>query len=133
MVVTVRLNLNDYISAHHVCAPSTYLGRWTPSPQIGTLPGQISLSEQGLFAELADWADTFKLGQSDSASAMEPGTSTNRSGASAFAKALEKAASEWLDGNNLTWLLTPPKIKLLPVTDAHKPWPLSWEELARPV
>ena len=44
---------------------------------------------------------------------------------------LNLAASEWLDGNNLTWLLTPPKIKLLPVTDARKPWPLSWEEQVR--
>jgi len=44
---------------------------------------------------------------------------------------LNLAASEWLDGNNLTWLLTPPKIKLLPVTDARKPYPLSWEEQTR--
>ena len=41
------------------------------------------------------------------------------------------AASEWLDENNLTWLLSPPKIKLLPVTDARKPYPLSWEEQKR--
>lgn len=44
---------------------------------------------------------------------------------------LNLAASEWLDGNNLTWLHTPPKIKLLPVTDARKPYPLSWEEQTR--
>jgi integrase len=44
---------------------------------------------------------------------------------------LNLAASEWLDKNNLTWLHSPPKIKLLPVTDARKPWPLSWEEQAR--
>lgn len=44
---------------------------------------------------------------------------------------LNLAASEWLDENNLTWLLSPPKIKLLPVTDARKPYPLSWEEQAR--
>ncbi|MEX0951862.1 MAG: site-specific integrase [Gammaproteobacteria bacterium] len=44
---------------------------------------------------------------------------------------LNLAASEWLDENNLTWLLAPPKIKLLPVTDARKPYPLSWEEQAR--
>lgn len=41
------------------------------------------------------------------------------------------AASEWLDQNNLTWLHSPPKIKLLPVTDARKPYPLSWEEQTR--
>ena len=44
---------------------------------------------------------------------------------------LNLAASEWLDGNNLTWLHSPPKIKLLPVTDARKPYPLSWEEQTR--
>lgn len=44
---------------------------------------------------------------------------------------LNLAASEWLDENNLTWLLSPPKIKLLPVTDARKPYPLSWEEQMR--
>ncbi|MBK9160417.1 MAG: tyrosine-type recombinase/integrase [Nitrosomonadales bacterium] len=41
---------------------------------------------------------------------------------------LNMAASEWLDDNNLTWLPVAPKIKLLKVTDAHKPYPLSWEE-----
>ena len=44
---------------------------------------------------------------------------------------LNLAASEWLDENNLTWLLSPPKIKLLAVTDARKPYPLSWEEQTR--
>ena len=41
------------------------------------------------------------------------------------------AASEWLDEHNLTWLATPPKIKLLKVTDAAEPNPLSWDEQAR--
>jgi len=44
---------------------------------------------------------------------------------------LNLAASEWLDKNNLTWLHSSPKIKLLPVTDARKPYPLSWEEQTR--
>jgi integrase len=44
---------------------------------------------------------------------------------------LNLAASEWLDGSNLTWLLSAPKIKLLPVRDARKPYPLSWEEQER--
>ena len=44
---------------------------------------------------------------------------------------LNLAAAEWLDDNNLTWLQSPPKIKLLPVTDARQPYPLSWEEQAR--
>ena len=41
---------------------------------------------------------------------------------------LNLAASEWLDENNLTWLQSPPKIKLLKVEDARMPYPLSWEE-----
>jgi len=44
---------------------------------------------------------------------------------------LNLAASEWLDERNLTWLQSPPKIKLLKVTDARLPYPLSWEEQAR--
>jgi integrase len=41
------------------------------------------------------------------------------------------AASEWLDEHNLTWLLSPPKIKLLKVDDALEPYPLSWDEQTR--
>lgn len=44
---------------------------------------------------------------------------------------LNVAASEWLDENNLTWLQSPPKIKLLRVDDARKPYPLSWDEQTR--
>ena len=44
---------------------------------------------------------------------------------------LNMAASEWLDENNLTWLAAPPKIKLLKVTDAAEPYPLSWDEQSR--
>ena len=28
----------------------------------------------------------------------------------------------------MTWLDTPPLIQMLPVSDARKPYPLSWEE-----
>lgn len=41
---------------------------------------------------------------------------------------LNIAASEWIDENGLTWLASPPKVKLLKVTDARKPYPLSWDE-----
>ena len=41
---------------------------------------------------------------------------------------LNLAASEWLDENNMTWLQSPPKIKLMKVEDARMPYPLSWEE-----
>lgn len=41
---------------------------------------------------------------------------------------LNVAATEWLDENGLTWLQTAPRIKLLSVTDARPPYPLSWQE-----
>jgi len=44
---------------------------------------------------------------------------------------LNLAASEWLDEFGLTWLDRPPKITLLKVTDARKPYPLSWDEQTR--
>jgi integrase len=40
------------------------------------------------------------------------------------------AASEWMDVKGMTWLETAPKIRLFPVTDARKPYPLSREEQA---
>lgn len=33
-----------------------------------------------------------------------------------------------MDDNGLTWLYGAPKIKLLPTSDARKPYPLSWDE-----
>ena len=44
---------------------------------------------------------------------------------------LNLAASEWMDNNGLTWLNSPPKIKLLPINDARKPYPLDWNEQKR--
>jgi len=41
------------------------------------------------------------------------------------------AASEWFDEYGQTWLLTPPKIKLLKEDDKRDPYPLSWEEQKR--
>ena len=35
---------------------------------------------------------------------------------------------QWRDENGLTWLDTPPLIQMLRVTDARRPYPLSWEE-----
>ena len=40
---------------------------------------------------------------------------------------LNLAASEWIDEHGLTWLVTAPKIKLLPDTNKRAPYPLSWE------
>jgi len=44
---------------------------------------------------------------------------------------LNLAAGEWLDEHGLTWLVTAPKIKLLPELDKRKPYPLSWDEQER--
>lgn len=44
---------------------------------------------------------------------------------------LNLAASEWLDEFGLTWMASSPKIKLLPQTDARKPYPMNWEEQSR--
>lgn len=41
---------------------------------------------------------------------------------------LNLAANDWRDENGLTWLPSAPKIKLMSVTDARKPYPLSWDE-----
>ena len=44
---------------------------------------------------------------------------------------LNLAASEWMDDNGLTWLSSAPKIKLLSISDARKPYPLNWDEQER--
>ncbi len=38
------------------------------------------------------------------------------------------AATEWVDGNNLTWLRAAPTIRMEPMVDARAPYPLTWEE-----
>lgn len=43
-------------------------------------------------------------------------------------RVLNLAARLWRDENGLSWLETPPLIQMLPITDARKPYPLSWEE-----
>jgi len=41
---------------------------------------------------------------------------------------LNLAARLWRDENGLTWLATSPLVQMLPVTDARKPYPISWDE-----
>ncbi|NRP52387.1 MULTISPECIES: site-specific integrase [unclassified Marinobacterium] len=41
---------------------------------------------------------------------------------------LNLAAHEWVDEYGLSWLLTAPRIKLLPDVDKRQPYPLSWDE-----
>jgi integrase len=43
-------------------------------------------------------------------------------------RVLNLAARLWRDEAGLTWLETPPLIQMLPLSDARKPYPLSWEE-----
>ena len=44
---------------------------------------------------------------------------------------LNLAAGEWFDEHGMTWLMTAPKIKLLPEKDRRAPYPLNWEEQLR--
>jgi integrase len=44
---------------------------------------------------------------------------------------LNLAASEWFDEHGLTWLVTAPRIKLLPDINKRAPYPLSWGEQRR--
>ena len=44
---------------------------------------------------------------------------------------LNLAATEWIDEYGLTWLVTAPKIRLLPDTNKRQPYPLNWEEQTR--
>jgi integrase len=44
---------------------------------------------------------------------------------------LNLAATEWIDEYGLTWLVTAPKIRLLPDTNKRQPYPLKWEEQTR--
>ena len=43
-------------------------------------------------------------------------------------RVLNLAARLWRDEAGLTWLDTPPLIQMLPLSDARKPYPLSWKE-----
>ncbi len=44
---------------------------------------------------------------------------------------LNLAAGEWFDEHGMTWLMTAPRIKLLPENDRRDPYPLNWEEQFR--
>ena len=44
---------------------------------------------------------------------------------------LNLAAGEWFDEQGMTWLMTAPRIKLLPENDRRAPYPLNWEEQFR--
>lgn len=44
---------------------------------------------------------------------------------------LNLAASEWIDENGLTWLISAPRIRLLPEHDRRRACPLNWDEQDR--
>jgi integrase len=60
---------------------------------------------------------------------MSPGTINH--GLKIVRRILNLAATEWFDEHGLTWLLTPPKIKLLADNDKRQPYPLNWAEQTR--
>ena len=41
------------------------------------------------------------------------------------------ASTDWVDEHGLTWLINPPKVRLLPDTEKRQPYPLSWDEQLR--
>ena len=41
---------------------------------------------------------------------------------------LNLAATDWVDEHGLTWLASPPKLKLLPDVAKRQPYPLNWDE-----
>ena len=55
-------------------------------------------------------------------------TRTINHGLQVVRRIVNLAAHEWIDENSLSWLLTAPKIKLLPEPDLRKPYPLNWDE-----
>ena len=60
---------------------------------------------------------------------MSPGTINH--GLKIVRRILNLAATEWFDEHGLTWVLTPPKIKLLANNNPRQPYPLTWAEQAR--
>jgi integrase len=58
-------------------------------------------------------------------------TKTINHGLQSVRQILNLAAGVWMDESGLTWLASPPKIKLIPELDSRKPYPLNWEEQDR--
>ena len=55
-------------------------------------------------------------------------TRTINMGLQVVRRILKLAATEWRNEKGLTWILTAPKIKLLPEDDKSPPYPLNWNE-----
>ena len=61
----------------------------------------------------------------------ETAVGTINQGLQIVRRILNLAASEWMDDQGLTWILAPPKIKLLPDRHKRQPYPLNWDEQER--
>ncbi len=90
---------------------------------------------KGLMPWIGDQAlDRLHIGslQSWIAHRQDSGVSTGtiNHGLQLVRRIVNVASAEWMDDNGLTWLQSPPKIKLLVNADKRQPYPLSWDEQA---
>ncbi|NRP27458.1 site-specific tyrosine recombinase XerC [Marinobacterium sp. xm-d-420] len=81
--------------------------------------GDTSISRLNL-GSLQPWID-YRRAEGAAAGTINHGLKVVR-------RILNLAAHEWVDEYGLSWLLTAPRIKLLPDVDKRQPYPLSWDE-----
>lgn len=55
-------------------------------------------------------------------------TRTINAGLQVVRHILNLASGEWFEEDGKPWLISPPRIKMLPLEDVRPPYPLSWEE-----
>jgi len=84
--------------------------------------GQIALSRINL-GTLQPWIEHRK-GEGVAVGTINHGLKIVR-------RILNVASNEWVDEHGLSWLLTAPKIKLLPDVNKRQPYPLNWDEQER--
>ena len=84
-------------------------------PWIGSMP--LDRINGGMMRPWIDW----RRKEGKSAGTVNHGLKIVR-------RILSLAVSEWFDEHGLTWLLSAPKIKLLPDHQKRRPYPLSWAE-----
>ena len=84
-------------------------------PWIGSVP--IDRINGGVMRPWVDW----RRKEGKSAGTVNHGLKIVR-------RILNLSASEWFDEHGLTWLMSAPRIKLLPDRDKRRPYPLSWAE-----
>ena len=84
-------------------------------PWIGSLP--LDRINGGVMRPWVDW----RRKEGKSAGTVNHGLKIVR-------RILNLSASEWFDDHGLTWLMSAPRIKLLPDRDKRRPYPISWAE-----